>query len=215
MKKRIGIIVLTSLVAVSTVSALQVTVGVNPGAHQWPGGEFLVTPVGGGDPWESFCMEIGEGLPGGVYNATYGDRAYYGGPPPAGGPSGDPLSVGVAWLYSKFRNGSLPGYDYNFGAGRKASAWALQNAIWMLEDESSPSMDPLAGQYYYDLAQSTFSGQAKADNAGRFSVYVVNLTTESGARVQDQLDRLPDGGSMLGLLGLSLASLRVFARKRR
>ena len=49
--------------------------------------------------------------------------------------AGDPLSAGVAWLYSQFASGVLAGYNYAPGAGRLASASLLQRAIWGLEDE--------------------------------------------------------------------------------
>jgi len=199
-----------TLLTITSASAFQVNVNYLGGASTPPGGEFLITPVGGGDSWSSFCLEAYERLPGNPYEAAVSDTAYWGGV----GPVGDPLSVGVAWLYTQFRSGTLSQYDYTFGAGRSASAWALQNAIWMLEDESASFMSPAAGQYYYDLAQTQFGGNAKDDNNGQLPVRVLNLTSLSGARAQDQL-YLPDGGSMLALLGMSLASLGFLARKSR
>ena len=53
----------------------------------------------------------------------------------------DPVSAGTGWLYSQFARGSLTGYDYDniTPLGRIESARLLQLAIWMLEDELSPS----------------------------------------------------------------------------
>lgn len=92
--------------------------------------------VGGQNPsFQSFCVETDEyvNVPGGPYNVVLNNSAVAGG---SGGPSPDPLSVGAAWLYHEFQLGRLTGYDYDPTDGhRSASAAALQQAIWWLEDE--------------------------------------------------------------------------------
>jgi hypothetical protein len=120
------------------------------------GGEFKVTTLSGNagvtglpsDPlgagtFQSFCLErdsivnLGPGLSGvaNVYNYVVGTAAFAGGYG-GGGPEGDPISAATAYLYTQFRMGQLSAYAYNgTDDERKASAKALQIAIWALEDE--------------------------------------------------------------------------------
>lgn len=121
--------------------------------------------------------------------------------------AGDPLSAGTAWLYSQFARGVLINYDYTPGAGRLASAGLLQEAIWGLEDEiAAPAANP-----YYILA---LANGGKADAAvGENSVYVMNNTRVIAAGTflrQDFLIHVPEGGSTLIVLGLSLCGLSLF-----
>lgn len=45
---------------------------------------------------------------------------------------GNSLKLGVAYLYMKFADGSLSGYNYTLGTSRANSAVLLQDAIWFL-----------------------------------------------------------------------------------
>ena len=137
--------------------------------------------------------------------------------------NGNQISLGTAWLFLQFAGGTLPGYNYTPGAGRSGSAFQLQLAIWILEGQYPiasivPGSDP-----FLNAAIAAFGGTlvgAEADNNGAYSVGVLGLTTinpdgSPGAQVQPMLTLLPDGGSVLILLGMGLSGLAVFARKFR
>ena len=61
--------------------------------------------------FQTFCVEDSEYFsPGSTYNVQLNTAAVYGMP---GATSGsEPVTLGTAWLYSQFANGSLSGYDY-------------------------------------------------------------------------------------------------------
>lgn len=184
----------------------------NP-AHYSP-----ATLVAGG--FQTFCLELNEYLSGQPFHAYLNTAAVAGG---IGGGSPDPISMGTAWLYKKFAEGTLSGYDYTPGPGRAASARALQEAIWYLEDEMGTLTAGAA--YYVNLAVTQFGSlaNAKADYsqaAAGFRVAVVNLYgidanggTDWNARKQDMLVYLPDGGMSLMLMGSGLLGLALIRRK--
>jgi hypothetical protein len=196
------------------------------GYYSGNGGEFNLVPsddlswllnnyaantiIEGG--FESFCVERNEyvgPLPA-SYNATINDRAVNGGVSgivPAGG---DPVSLGTAWLYNQFRRGELAGYDY-IGAGRSASASALQNTIWWLEGEVAT--DP--GNIFSNAVIAEFgtADVAMLDNNGRYAVAVLNLTDNNDGLHQDQLVAVPEPGTLF-LLGSGLVVLGVLSRRR-
>lgn len=166
--------------------------------------------------FQSFCLEFTEHFTAGtVYNYTISNAAVLGG---AGGAVGgaDPLSLGTAWLYAQFAQGTLVNFDY--GAGRKDSNSALQLAIWFLENETSAI--PGYGSYgapgdniFLDAAFAMFGSvaDARADANGAFGVQVLNLTT-GNTHAQSQLyfsgqQNVPDTGATLALFGLTLAGL--------
>ena len=216
------------------------------GYRTGPGGEFKVTDVSGsivagvlpfydskaivGGGIEVFCIEYNEfiSLPG-TYTATVSAGAIYGGV--AGGidhdsnpltPTTDLVSVGTAYLYSLFARGVLGGYDYTPGAGRAASATALQNAIWWLEDEITLSASAIAANPFLTAAFAAYgtpgagvgdvAGGAKTNNT-LYSVGVLNL----GGATPDKQDQLiygvPDGGLTIALLGLGLSGVALFRRR--
>lgn len=163
--------------------------------------------VPGASGFQTFCLEVSERFANRA-DVVLSDKAIEGGV----GPAGDPLSVGAAWLYAQFATGSLPGYDYT-GVGRKASALALQKAIWYLEDEITA---PAEGAGYVTLASLFFGSEAnaKADNNWQYNVAVMNMYDPfpSGLK-QDMLVYLSDGGLTLVLLGCGLLGLAAIRRK--
>jgi hypothetical protein len=240
MKKKIigvGVFALSLFVALG-VKAGQVTVSVLPGYETPPGGEFNLSGVVGGGyaasvlvngGYESFCLELNEDVSSGAtYNYAvnpYGDAVQGGGNLGAAGPDGgDPISIGTAYLYYNFAKGILTGYDYSTVAGngtfasRAAAAWALQNAIWWLEDENNATYtaasELTAGAYYLSIVSGLYGAGDTANANGAFGVHVLNLTTPSGGFAQDQL-MLPDGGATVMLLGAALGGLVLVSRKLR
>jgi hypothetical protein len=125
-----------------------------------------------GSIWATFCLEKNENLQGApsTYDAVVNTKAMNGG---IAGGSPDPLSRYTAYLYSEFLGGSLTGYTYVAGAANVASAKALQNVIWYLENEISSIS---AG------TETAFYGDAIA-NAGPDIGYirVLNLTQKNAA----------------------------------
>ena len=63
---------------------------------------------------ETFCLETNEFFnPGSTYNYGISQGAIHGG---VSGGDPDLISRGTAWLYLKFANGTLAGYNYSIGA---------------------------------------------------------------------------------------------------
>lgn len=217
--------------AIPGVTVIRISSYYDPSSG-YGGGEFTIK----GTPWanpahydastlvaggfQSFCLERNEGLSGQPFWAELSTAAKLGG---LGGGSPDPLSIGTAWLYKRFAEGTLFGYDYTPGSGREASARALQEAIWYLEDEislASPLLNP-----YIALVDTKFGslGAAKADyvsSSAGFTVRVVNLydldlsnNPDYTKPKQDMLVYLPDGGFTLILLGGGMLGLAVLRRK--
>jgi hypothetical protein len=169
--------------------------------------------------FQTFCIEVGEHISGypSTYNAQLSTQAVMGG---SGGPSPDPVSQGTGWLYSQFARGTLAGYDYSGGAGRLASADALQRAIWWLEQEGP---DPGFGNVFRDavLGEFTTEENARGGSALTYGVYAINLWTGPAGSSPDATNKaqdglfysVPDGGATIMLLGSALMALRV-ARRR-
>jgi hypothetical protein len=156
--------------------------------------------------FQSFCVSATVFYPGQNYSVT---------------PSGyndlnDPLTAGVAWLYSQFAEGTLSGYDYTDAAGRQASAAFLQDTIWALMDnQEGMTAVNQAGNPFLIAAEAQFGGTwSGADapvSAGTDGVYILDLT--SGGAAQSQLYHTPDGGITAGLLGGALLGLQAIRRK--
>ena len=206
----ISLMLALSIVVVPEIKADTLTV--YQGAYSSGiGGEFNIVSATLGN-FPTFCLEFNEHFtPGNTYDYAVSSKAIYGGV----GPQGDPISVGTAWLYSLFRAGTLPGYDYSGNPGRIASAGALQNTIWWLEGEAG---DPGAGNTFRQAVINQFGSNvlAQADAApGAYGVYALNLTVPgTGALAQDMLT-VPEPGILI-LLGLAMSAIGIavpFVRK--
>ncbi len=211
-----------------------VTIQRYTGYYTLPGGEFTIhgsvwatqppyvstTIVNGG--FQSFCLEMNEGVSGQPFWAVVNLSAVMGG---LGGGSPDPLSVGTAWLYKQFANGTLASYDYDPLGGRAASAKDLQETIWWLEDEKP---DPGSGNAFRNAVLTQFSTEAAAKanfdpdnpaNAAFKDVRVLNMYVSTGSGPdltqpkQDMLVLVPDGGLTFMLLGAGLLGVAALRRK--
>jgi len=160
--------------------------------------------------FQTFCIETNEFT--GKYttfDADLSSAAKAGG---VGGGSPDPISKGTAYLYSQFAAGTLKDTAlnlYDYLGTRTGDAAALQNAIWMLENEIGWN----AGNKYIAKVLTIFGNQAgaQADSGGLYGVKALNLTL-NGAYKQDMLVVTPIPGAVW-LLGSGLLGLLGFKRK--
>jgi len=232
MKKTIIALVIGLLAASAQMAFAGYTVTAPWGYGIWQsngGGEFTLeesvsTYSGNYSPYtknqgitpsfQSFCLTgiFTVIFPHQPYDATLSNVALAGAQP-------DPLSKGTAYLYEQFATGSL-NYDYTNASGNRVNnAFALQDAIWYLEDEQTSLADPsstLANNYYLALALAEYGdlSGAQADYHGT-QVHVLNLTDPTPGSYfpvgQDQLVYTPTpipaaawllGSGLLGLIGI-------------
>ncbi|MCS7089710.1 MAG: hypothetical protein RMN51_01655 [Verrucomicrobiota bacterium] len=227
----VGLLVLSATGAMAVPDAT-VTVVRTAGYYDtsYQGGEFTLK----GSPWanpnhyspatlvanglQTFCLELNEFLSGQPFHAYLNTVAINGG---VGGGSPDPLSIGTAWLYKRFAEGTLPGYNYTPGPGRAASARELQEAIWYLEDElGSIGPNPYIAMVIAQFGSLSAAKTNYNPSLANFQVRVVNLygikpngDTDWQARKQDMIVYLPDGGMTLILMGGGLLGLALVRRK--
>ena len=179
------------------------------------GGEFNASASPEFGSFATFCLEYDEhiSIPG-TYDYTINNKAMGGGPGYT--PNGDPISIGTAWLYSQFREGTLVeggnAYDTASDQGN------LQKAIWWLEEESNSPTYASGNTNPWVLAAKAALGLddagIRSDANGAYGVVVLNLDTlgASTERRQDVL-AMPDGGTTVGMLGAGILALGI-ARRR-
>jgi hypothetical protein len=165
--------------------------------------------------FETFCVQGGNNdvyfTPGAIYSYTLSENVL-------GGNRTIPLSAGVAWLYSEFATGTLAGYDYT-GPNRNTDAGELQAAIWYLLGETG------SGSVFSDAAVTHFGGgagglaiatESVSTYGSTFGVSVMNLTYGDYSAAQNQLYySVPDNGTTVGLMGISLLTMAIVGGRRR
>jgi hypothetical protein len=223
MKKVILTFAAMVLLAAPALADMTVKITWLDGYYTSPGGEFTLTPSGipsvpNGVPFQTFCVETNEYINiGGTYYvnvntaAVLGDGGKKAGGNPLTGGLGDPLDARTAYLYTQFRAGTLAGYNYTAGAGRAASAGALQNAIWVIEQETGKVLETDQARAFKAAADAATApgGEwyAKYGADGIGDVRVLNLYSDSTRTglCQDQLVLVPAPAAIgLGMLGLAL-----------
>ncbi|MFN0138261.1 MAG: hypothetical protein ACKVS9_19325 [Phycisphaerae bacterium] len=209
----LGCALTVSAAPIASAGSMTVVVGDSYGSST--GGEFNLTPSGlpftpvsysGGASFESFCIERSEHISiGGTYHVDVTTEARNGG---NGGGSPDPLDPLTAYLYSQFVKGSLVDYAYDVSGGaaaREASANALQDVIWYIEQEQGATWtlgdNSLRDRFYQDAVANS--------NGSINDVRVLNLYADAGHTDfhQDQLVRIPEPATVWLMVG-ALALLR-------
>lgn len=161
------------------------------GEFQATPSDFGFTPVGLGEfgGFETFCVEMNEHV---RFNSTFyvkfsgaAVNGGVGGQEPPGSNS-DPLDPMTAYLYTNFITHSLTGYDYTTGAGRIASADAMQYVIWYIEDEITGPLTGQALDFYNDAYDAVYTSLTWQ---GLGNVQVMNVFIDPGYTLnrQDQL----------------------------
>lgn len=213
----------------SASASMTVTLTQNTHAYSGAngGGEFKAVTSDNGT-FQTFCIDVSHSFTSGkTYNYKISQQTYTG--------SGNNISIGTAWLYSQFLDGTLSGYTYTDGSGNIASATLLQNTFWALEGEIShvSSILNTANVFYNDLV-AKFGNITKAEkDAGADNIYgvsVMNLYSIKNGKTtlaQSQLVRVPTcpppvsvpepstivAGALL-LLPLGVSALKILRRKQ-
>ncbi len=215
--------------ATNSFAALTVTLTQNTSAYSGAngGGEFKAVTSGNGT-FQTFCIDVGHDFyPGRTYNYTLSQQTFVG--------SGNNISIGTAWLYSQFLNGTLSGYNYTDGSANTSSATKLQSVFWGLENSSYGSSLSYFNNSnpFYSAVVTEFGSLAAAEaDAGANNIYgveVMNLYSgndPSKNLAQSQLVRVPlpptasvpepstiVAGALL-LLPLSISAVKILRRKQ-
>lgn len=186
------------------------------------------SPTVRANSFQTFCLEVNENFsPGTLYDAQLNTVVIDGQPGNNSLDGRESLAAGTAWLYERFRRGTLNGYDYDdSGVGRATTAGQLQQAIWYFQNQitlANPS-----GNHFVDLVDQAFGGLGSYDfgtDSGTFGFANVVFSTTNvrvlnigmpGSGTWDRQDMLtliplPSGGGLAaaGLLGI------VALRRRR
>jgi len=172
---------------------------------------------GNAESFQTFCVELDEYVaqPMDIWvstqfvNGTPGSHAWGGGQNTNGG---DDLNYRTAYLYARFARGDLPNYAYIGtvnGLNRAQTAAALQQLIWVLEEEVSDLNSNAGGitltQDQKNLANSWLQLANQHAGSSLWNVRVLQMYWGNGYK-QDQLwYYIPaPAAALLGVIGLGL-----------
>jgi hypothetical protein len=169
----------------------------------------------------TICLETDEYFwPGSKYNASITGTIANGGGSNTN--SGDPISIGSAFLYKEFALGNLDnlmapygGFSYNATGGAR-----LQNTIWALENEAGK----VADAQLINLLTAVYGAGNYAGNYLGQEVMVMHLTRfdgpggdgQAGTARQDMLvlKNVPESTATLALLGAAFVGLAIVRRRQ-
>lgn len=181
------------------------------------GGEFGVAklPASNIELFRTFCLQRNEYMD---YNAAGFNVVGVSTQTVAGGVN---LAAEVAYLYTMFRAGTLPGSaitDGSYGGGNHGTeADSLQRAIWSFMGQLNPNSAEVTSDVQAVALRNAASAAIASNSwSGIGNVRILNLTWATGRSgfgagtdAQDQLVIIPlPTGAALGLAGLSLLAIR-------
>jgi hypothetical protein len=213
--------------ALTTGLTVQLTPGTDAPAGYNSNATFTVNGVTG---FETFCVEDQVDFsPGGTYNYTLGTPGTGAGAVLQQSTATiKQLTAGAAWLYEQFATGQLAGYNYTNTADRLADAGLLQATLWALQGEPQDPTVPFDSNASTNFALAdidaefgSFTG-AQGIATSQYGVSLLELTSGSGANLQDNQDQLiywgpavPDNATTALLIGASFLIMAGFSRRFR
>lgn len=160
--------------------------------------------------FQTFCLnsQVFVQTPG-TYNYNISDTVVPGAITP------DPITIGTAWLYSQFRDGSLVGYT-----DTSANNVLLQQAFWWLQSDPSGVGGAVNNAFIAaaEMALNLTDTTILADANGAYGVFALNLTDANGNSVQPVLGMVPEPSTIVAgallLLPLGVSTLRIMRKNK-
>jgi len=202
---------LLSTTAIASASTVYFQPSALNAGGSWDGGEFIAT-LSNGTTYRSFCLErnatIGMGQQFTYSYEITTDGARNGG---ISGGNPDPVSSAAASIFVAWLNGSI--------ANNSANSTAVQNAIWAIEGELTPSQIASIGGTALALYNDAIANFSTTDNAPIDNPMFRNIRVLNPYRIidgelfhyQSQIILIP----LPTASGLALAGLAVIGTRRR